>query len=224
MISAPMLDRKAVVPDALLPAYWEIASTLIMPNSVLELNLNEAQVEEIRALFVTHGCFLEMYEPVVRTVQELVYANVWPRFVQTLQKHPRGLPKKMGRTWMAFFYRNAPGRGEHDVEEDEGKESVATGSVEEGERKVVGSSKFSLAGIQARWRQYWRRTSQPRDGGERHAQSGTEMAHGDHGESMASDSGGSNDKDMDGLRQFGVMQELDLSALQRIIVSENLPR
>ncbi|KFH71552.1 hypothetical protein MVEG_01850 [Podila verticillata NRRL 6337] len=224
LISALMLDRKTAVPDALLPAYWEIASTFIMPNSVLELNLNETQVEDIRALFVTHDCFLEMYEPVVRTVQELVYANVWPRFVQTLQKHPRGLPKKMGRTWMAFFYRNAPGGGEQDVEED-GEESVATGSVEESERKAVGSSRFSLAGIQARWRQYWRRTSQSRDGGERHAQSGTEMTRGDHGENMASGGGDDDDeKDTDGLRQFGVMQELDLSALQHIIVSGNLPR
>lgn len=224
LISALMLDCKTAMPDALLPAYWEIACMFIMPNSVLELNLNEAQVEEIRALFVNQGCFLEMYEPVVRTVQELVYANVWPRFVQTIQRHPRGLPKRMRWTWKAFFYWNASGGGEKVVEEDGEKESVATGSVEDCEQKA-GSSGFSLVGIQARWRQYWRRTSQPRDGGERHVQSGAEMARGDHGENTASGSGGSDDgKDMDGLRQFGVMQDLDLSALQHIIVSGNLPR
>lgn len=217
LISALMLDRKTAVPEALLPAYWEIARTFIMPNAVLELNLDESQVEEIRGLFVNQACFLEMYEPVVRTVQELVYANVWPRFVQSLQKNPR-VPRKK-KIWRLFIYTHWGAQG--DDGEEEGKaEPVATNSVVESERKAAGSSWFSLGGIQARWRQYWGRASQPQDCGQ--TQIGTEMARGDLGENAASGVG-DDDKEMDELRQFGVMQELDLSALQRIIVSGNLP-
>ncbi|KAG0354453.1 hypothetical protein BG005_006470 [Podila minutissima] len=223
LISALMLDRKTAVPEALLPAYWEIANTFIMPNAVLELNLNEAQVEEIRGLFVHHACFLEMYEPVVRSVQELVYANVWPRFVQSLQKHPRGLPRRM-RILRIFVYSRQSDAREQEGDEDVRAVPMATNSVVVSERKAGHSSGFSLAGIRTHWRRYWglQVTSQTR--GERsHAQSGIEMAHGRLDENAAS-GGDDEDKEMNRLRQFGVMQELDLSPLQRIIVSGGLPR
>ncbi|KAG0038766.1 hypothetical protein BGZ82_010922 [Podila clonocystis] len=224
LISTLMLNRKTAVPEALLPAYWEIASTFIMPNAVLELNLDEAQVEEIRDLFVHHACFLEMYEPVVRAVQELVYANVWPRFVQSLQKYPRGLPKKK-RIWRVFVYSRQSDPREQEGDGEEKAESVAANSVVESERKAGNSNGLSLAGIQTLWRRYWgsQGTSQPRDGERGHAQSGTEMARGDLDANAAS-GGDDDEKEMDGLRQFGVMQELDLSALQRIIVSGSMPR
>ncbi|KAF9330989.1 hypothetical protein BG006_006107 [Podila minutissima] len=187
LISALMLDRKTAVPEALLPAYWEIANTFIMPNAVLELNLDEAQVEEIRGLFVHHACFLEMYEPVVRSVQELVYANVWPRFVQSLQKHPRGLPRRM-RILRIFVYSCQSDAREQEGDEEDRSESVATNSVVVSERKAGHSSGFSLAGIRTRWRRYWglQGTSQTRDGERSHAQSGIEMAHGRLDENAAS--------------------------------------
>ncbi|KAG0030349.1 hypothetical protein BGZ81_002784 [Podila clonocystis] len=224
LISTLMLNRKTAVPEALLPAYWEIASTFIMPNAVLELNLDERQVEEIRELFVHHACFLEMYEPVVRAVQELVYANVWPRFVQSLQKYPRGLPRKK-RIWRVFVYSRQSDPREQESDGEEKTESVAANSLVESERKAGGSNGFSLAGIQTLWRRYWgsQGTSQPPDGERGHAQSGTEMARGDLDASAASGGGDDVEKEMDGLRQFGVMQELDLSALQRI-VSDSVPR
>ncbi|KAG0085396.1 hypothetical protein BGZ93_008640 [Podila epicladia] len=224
LISALMLDRKTAVPEALLPAYWEIASTFIMPNSVLELNLDETQVEEIRGLFVHHACFLEMYEPVVRSVQELVYANVWPRFVQSLQKHPRGLPRRM-RIWRIFVYSRQDARGLEGDEEGKA-EPEATNSVVVSERNTGHSSVFSFAGLWARWRRYWgsQGNSQPRDGERDYDQSGTEMARGDLNMNAASGVDDDDDKEMGRLRQFGVMQDLDLSALQRVIVSGSLPR
>ncbi|KAF9351493.1 hypothetical protein BGX26_010507 [Mortierella sp. AD094] len=106
------INGKTPVPRALLAAYWEISQTFIMPNAILELNLSEHYVSEIRNLFLNSECYLEMYEPIVREVQELVYSNVWPRFIQSIQRQPQGFPGKFKRTWNAFFGKGPEDQGD----------------------------------------------------------------------------------------------------------------
>ncbi|KAG0318548.1 hypothetical protein BGZ99_005604 [Dissophora globulifera] len=117
------LHRRTPVPRALLPAYWEICHTFILPNATLELNLNQVVAHEIRRLFMLSNCYLEMYAPVVREVQELVYANVWPRFVYSLQqRQPQGFSEKVRKSWKSIF-----GRGDNSV--DVHAEATAAGEL-----------------------------------------------------------------------------------------------
>ncbi|KAF9432447.1 hypothetical protein BGZ76_010795 [Entomortierella beljakovae] len=104
-INANIIDGNMIVPKALLPAYWELYHTFIKPNSSLELNLSEHYVTEIKRLFLNSECFIEMYEPIFKEVQELVYSNVWPRFIQSIQRHPHGLPGKFKRSLNSFVRR-----------------------------------------------------------------------------------------------------------------------
>ncbi|KAG0279992.1 hypothetical protein BGZ95_011668 [Linnemannia exigua] len=78
----------------------DLHSDVVMP---MPNGRTPTHVSEIKRLFATNGCYLEMYEPIVREVQELVYSNVWPRFIQSIQRQPQGFPGKFKRTWKAFF-------------------------------------------------------------------------------------------------------------------------
>ncbi|KAF9170555.1 hypothetical protein BGX20_008809 [Mortierella sp. AD010] len=118
-IDISTINGRTPVPRALLAAYWEICQTFIIPNAILELNLNERYVSEIKSLFLNSECYLEMYEPIVKEVQELVYSNVWPRFIQSIQRQPQGSLGKLKRTWNALF-----GKGSEDL----GDEIYATQS------------------------------------------------------------------------------------------------
>ncbi|KAF9085625.1 hypothetical protein BGX23_009511 [Mortierella sp. AD031] len=108
----PTPNGRTPVPRALLSAFWEIYQTFIMSNSILELNLSEALVSEVKRLFAHNECYLEMYEPIVKEVQELVYSNVWPRFIQSIQRQPQGFPGKFKRTWKVFFGRGPAEQGD----------------------------------------------------------------------------------------------------------------
>ncbi|KAF9539934.1 hypothetical protein BGW38_009899, partial [Lunasporangiospora selenospora] len=102
-----------------------------MPNAVLELNLDEALVNEIRALFLTGDCYLEMYEPIVREVQELVYSNVWPRFVQSIQRNPQGTPGKFKRTWKSIFSDSSSSRVGQSADGPHGLYGISEGAAGE---------------------------------------------------------------------------------------------
>ncbi|KAF9115733.1 hypothetical protein BGX27_006680 [Mortierella sp. AM989] len=111
-IDVSNINGKTLVPKALLPAYWEICQTFIMPNSVLELNLSEHHVTKVKDLFLTSKCYLEMYESIAKEVQELVYSNVWPRFIQSIQRQPQGFSGKFKRTWNTFFGKEPEDQGD----------------------------------------------------------------------------------------------------------------
>ncbi|KAG0207290.1 hypothetical protein BGX28_001447 [Mortierella sp. GBA30] len=223
----PTFNRRTPVPRALQSAYWEISNTFIMPNSILELNLTEAHIHEIRSLFANSECYLEMYEPIVKEVQELVYSNVWPRFVQSIQRHPSGLPGKFKRTWKAFF-----GKGP----EDQGDEIYHGGTGIRGEGKDVprrwdndelprsSQQRLDTCDTEDDYTQRPLPMPPPPQASYIHGRPsylGRPLAHpgvirlrGGESEDRI-DCCCENDLDM---TQFGVMQELDLSAFQRIVV------
>ncbi|KAF9177020.1 hypothetical protein BGZ50_009324 [Haplosporangium sp. Z 11] len=230
--------QRTPVPSALLSAYWEICNTFIMPNSILELNLTEAQVDEVRQLFGANDCYLEMYEPIVREVQELVYSNVWPRFVQSLQHQPQGLPRKLKRAWKTFF-----GKGPEDQEDEVyhggsgigGEGFSSKGRRDRGDRSSnFGNGSPSQDMLQNPQQEQHQLDDGSEIEGYMLAQPHASYIHGqpaylggELGDSgvIRLRGGLSNDGNDDGdpyevadLNQFGVMQELDFSALQRIVI------
>ncbi|KAF9897599.1 hypothetical protein BX616_005297, partial [Lobosporangium transversale] len=139
------------VPRALLPAYWEICHTFIMPNATLELNLSGHYVQEIKDLFLNSEPYLEMYEPIVREVQELVYVNVWPRFVQSIQKQPHSRAEMLKGSWKSFSGKTRAEKRrigafhqdldqEHDLVEVGGGEGEGEGGGGGGEGRGKGES------------------------------------------------------------------------------------
>ncbi|KAG0261357.1 hypothetical protein BG011_001070 [Mortierella polycephala] len=230
--------QRTPVPAALLSAYWEISNTFIMPNSILELNLTEVQVDEVRQLFGTNDCYLEMYESIVKEVQELVYSNVWPRFVQSIQRQPQGLPGKFKRTWKALF-----GKGPEDQEDEVYRR--ASGIREEGfsskGRRDRGDRSSNFGGgspSQDMLQNPQQEQHQLDDGsgfeGYMLAQPQASYIHGQpaylggdlgdpgviqlRGRLLNDGNDGRDPYEIPDLNQFGVMQELDFSALQRIVV------
>ncbi|KAG0235198.1 hypothetical protein BGW42_005662 [Actinomortierella wolfii] len=103
-MAVPQLTRTPV-PAPLLPAYYAIYKTFIKPSSLLPLNLNDEIVQDITMLFQTESCYLEMYEPVVREVQNMVYDNVWRHFVLSIQTNPPvlGSLSRWKRGWKLLF-------------------------------------------------------------------------------------------------------------------------
>jgi len=223
----PTPNQRTPIPRALLPAYWEICRTFIMPNATLELNLDEEHVGYIKRLFKNNECYLEMYEPIVREVQELVYSNVWPRFVQSIQRQPQGLSEKFLKTWHGLFGGSSRSRGD---------EEMCTGHA-------TTSTTFGVRG----WRHSGRRQQQHHLGStsrDRLQQQPTECMLMERGFAKATSSvspspppqpsyvhgflGGAGDRSTRGgekgedmemdVGQFGVMQELDFTVLQRIVV------
>ncbi|KAF9955033.1 hypothetical protein BGZ72_004090 [Mortierella alpina] len=223
MMIMPSYGRRTPVPRALQSAYWEISNTFIMPNSILELNLNEAHINEVKRLFANAECYLEMYEPIVKEVTELVYSNVWPRFVQSIQRHPSGLPGKFKRTWKAFF-----GKGP----EDQGDEIYYQGSGIRGEGRPRGEDRSQDGGalpfsLQQRLGGYdlERPLPLPPPPQASYIHGRPSYLTGPNGVPGVIRLRGGSQDDMDyvceqdiDVSHFGVMQELDLSALQRIVV------
>ena len=229
----PTPNGRAPVPKALMGAFWEIYQTFIMANSILELNLCEAHVREIKRLFASNECYLEMYEPIVREVQELVYSNVWPRFIQSIQRQPQGFPGKFKRTWKAFFGKGPEdqgdgifdgqmdelfeyhGRGVHrELAHQEGEEGRRGSEGEEGKEFAMQSYVPSPPPPQAPYIHgqfaYLGESSVP-------GLEGLNVRVGDATGQDERDTRGGGEEHLD-LGRFGVMQELDLSALQRIVV------
>ncbi|KAK3829120.1 MAG: hypothetical protein J3Q66DRAFT_395332 [Benniella sp.] len=231
----PTPNQRTPIPRALLPAYWEISRTFIMPNATLELNLDEEHVEYIKRLFKNNECYLEMYEPIVREVQELVYSNVWPRFVQSIQRQPQGFSEKFLKTWHGLFGGSSRSCGDEEL-----CTGHATTSTTFGVRRLVG------------WRHSGRRQQQHHIGStsrDRLQQQPTESMLMERGFAKATSSvspspppppppqssyihgflgGGAGDRSTRGgekgedvemdVGEFGVMQELDCTVLQRIVV------
>ncbi|KAF9350242.1 hypothetical protein BGX34_001340 [Mortierella sp. NVP85] len=228
----PTPNQRTPIPRALLSAYWEISRTFILPNATLELNLDEEHVEYIKRLFKNNECYLEMYEPIVREVQELVYSNVWPRFVQSIQRQPQGFSEKFMRTWHGLFGKSSRSRGD---------EEMCTGHATASTRGLAG------------WRHSGRRQQQHHLGStsrDRLQQQPAESMLMERGFAKATSSvspspappappppqsssihgflGGAGDRSTRGCEKgedmemdvghFGVMQELDFTVLQRIVV------
>ncbi|KAF9130884.1 hypothetical protein BGW39_002525 [Mortierella sp. 14UC] len=231
----PSSNGKTPVPKALMAAFWGIYQTFIMSNSILELNLCETHVSDIKRLFANNECYLEMYEPIVKEVQELIYSNVWPRFIQSIQRQPQGFPGKFKRTWKAFFGKGPEdqgdgifdgrmggffghyGRGDHDL-----NNLSAHRHGDESRRGSDGEEGLSAAAAAAAAKDYLPSPAPPQ----------ASYIHGQFGYLGGSDIPGleglagstvRGEKDVCGeeqldLGRFGVMQDLDLSALQRIVV------
>ncbi|KAF8977292.1 hypothetical protein BGZ46_007496 [Entomortierella lignicola] len=224
------INGRTPVPKALLSAYWEICQTFIMPNAVLELNLPEDMVTEIRDLFLTSGCYLEMYEPVVREVQELVYANVWPRFIQSIQRQPQGRVKK---AWNSLLRK---GSKYQENEIYEGQSSGFSGWLNRGRVHDVIHGGNGANGSTSQ--DYLNRNVDSMELGSLqpmpaptplppppqssyiHGQySYLGMSNDQSSLPQGSRSGGdTGDMEQLDLGQFGVMQDLDFSALQHIVV------
>ncbi|KAG9069302.1 hypothetical protein KI688_010201 [Linnemannia hyalina] len=229
----PTPNGRTPVPKALMAAFWEIYQTFIMANSILELNLSESHVSEIKRLFASNECYLEMYEPIVREVQELVYSNVWPRFIQSIQRQPQGFPGKFKRTWKAFF-----GKGPEDQEDGifDGRmggifgyhsrrdlHELAHQESEEGRRGSEGEEGKEFA------MKSYVPSPPPPQASYIHGQfaylGGSDVPGLEGLNVCVDDAAGQDEKDGRGggeehldLGRFGVMQELDFSALQRIVV------
>ncbi|KAF9142273.1 hypothetical protein BGX30_002981 [Mortierella sp. GBA39] len=229
----PTPNGRTPVPKALMAAFWEIYQTFIMANSILELNLCESHVSEIKRLFANKECYLEMYEPIVREVQELVYSNVWPRFIQTIQRQPQGFPGKFKRTWKAFFGKGPEdqedgifdgrmgglfgyhSRGElHELTHQEGEEGRRGSEGEDGEEFAMKSYVPSPPPPQA---SYIHGQFAYLGGSDVPGLEGSNVCVGDAAGQDEKDGRGGGEEHLD-LGRFGVMQELDFSALQRIVI------
>ncbi|KAG0376710.1 hypothetical protein BGX24_007329 [Mortierella sp. AD032] len=232
----PIPNGRTPVPKALLAAFWEIYQTFIMSNSILELNLSETHVSEVKRLFATNECYLEMYEPIVREVQELVYSNVWPRFIQSIQRQPQGFPGKFKRTWKAFFGKGPEDQGDGIFDGrmggffgqyNRGDFELGSHSAhrqgEEGRRGSDGKEGVSATAAAAAAKNYLPSPPLPQ-ASYIHGQfaylggsniPGLEGRNGNTGQGEKDDVYGEEQLDFG---RFGVMQDLDLSALQRIVV------
>ncbi|KAF8946637.1 hypothetical protein BGZ47_011780 [Haplosporangium gracile] len=228
----PTPNGRTPVPKALMAAFWEIYQTFIMANSILELNLCEAHVSEIKRLFASNKCYLEMYEPIVREVQELVYSNVWPRFIQSLQRQPQGFPGKFRRTWKAFFGKGpedqADGifdrrmddlfgyndRGDHYELTDQQGVEECRGSEGEEVGKEVAINSYIPSPPQA---SYIHGQFAYLEGSNIPDLEGLNVRVGDGISQDEKDGRGGSEEQLH-LGRFGVMQELDLSAFQRIVI------
>ncbi|KAG0020461.1 hypothetical protein BGZ80_004162 [Entomortierella chlamydospora] len=227
-IDISTINGRTPVPRALLAAYWEICQTFIMPNAILELNLNERYVSEIKSLFLNSECYLEMYEPIVKEVQELVYSNVWPRFIQSIQREPQGFFGKLKRTWNTLFGKGSEDLGDeiyaaqsnrltgrfhrsrvHDAASNDGR--GLGGSVPQGQLNQNADT-MELVSLQL--------TPPPPQASYIHGQycylglssDGGALCGGSQSSIEASDM-----EQLD-LGRFGVMQDLDFSALQHIVI------
>ncbi|KAF9571573.1 hypothetical protein EC968_000390 [Mortierella alpina] len=233
MMILPSYGRRTPVPRALQSAYWEISNTFIMPNSILELNLNEAHINEVKRLFANAECYLEMYEPIVKEVTELVYSNVWPRFVQSIQRHPSGLPGKFKRTWKAFFGKGPEDQGDEIYYRESGTRGGGRrdGSRSHGEdREQDGncpqfSQQQRLGGYDLEQMYAGRPLPLPPPPQASYIHGRPSYLTGPNGVPGVIRLRGGSQDDMDyvceqdiDVSHFGVMQELDLSALQRIVV------
>ncbi|CAO3563329.1 unnamed protein product [Mortierella alpina] len=232
MMILPSYGRRTPVPRALQSAYWEISNTFIMPNSILELNLNEAHINEIKRLFANAECYLEMYEPIVKEVTELVYSNVWPRFVQSIQRHPSGLPGKFRRTWKAFFGKGPEDQGDEIYYQESGIRGGGRDGCRShgGDRDQDGGPPQSaqqqrFGGYDLEQMYAGRPLPLPPPPQASYIHGRPSYLTGPNGvPGVIRLRGGSQDEmdyvceqDID-VSHFGVMQELDLSALQRIVV------
>ncbi|KAF9907591.1 hypothetical protein EC991_010803 [Linnemannia zychae] len=229
----PTPNGRTPVPKALMAAFWEIYQTFIMSNSILELNLCETHVNEIKRLFAENECYLEMYEPIVKEVQELVYSNVWPRFIQSIQRQPQGFPGKFKRTWKAFFGKGPEDRGDgifdgrmggffgHYSRDHSLNNLSAHQHGEESRRGSDGEEGISAA--EAAAAKDYLPSPPPPQASYIHGQfaylGGSEVP-GLEGLIGARDRDEKDvcREDQLDLGRFGVMQDLDLSALQRIVV------
>ncbi|KAG0367370.1 hypothetical protein BC939DRAFT_502770 [Gamsiella multidivaricata] len=219
--TAPSTNRRTPVPRALLPAYWEITHTFIMPHATLQLNLDEEHVAYIKQLFMDSECYLEMYEPIIKEVQELVYSNVWPRFVQSLQRRPQGLPGKFKRKWRSFCGTgSAEGQDCEDIYMgySSGGKGGWQSNVSRTDQMGGSTSQDHLQQHQSDIQE--RGFSQaPPQASYVHQQFGYLTRGGEEG-GRGGEGGRRNEKDdieMDVVR-FGVMQDLDMSVLQHIVV------
>lgn len=229
----PTPNGRTPVPKALMAAFWEIYQTFIMANSILELNLSEVHVSEVKRLFANNECYLEMYEPIVREVQELVYSNVWPRFIQSIQRQPQGFPGKFKRTWKAFFGKGPEdqgdgifdgrmgmselfgyhGRGDHQQGEEgsrvsEGEEVGGVGEI---------ATKSYLPALPLPQASYIHGQFANLGGSDIPGLGGLNVRVGHSADQEEKNYDGYGDGELD-LGRFGVMQELDLSALERIVI------
>ncbi|KAK3815888.1 MAG: hypothetical protein JOS17DRAFT_405990 [Linnemannia elongata] len=229
----PTPNGRTPVPKALMAAFWEIYQTFIMANSILELNLCETHVSQVKRLFANNECYLEMYEPIVREVQELVYSNVWPRFIQSIQRQPQGFPGKFKRTWKAFFGKGPEdqgdgifdgrigglfgyhGRGDHhELAHQDGEEGHLGFEGEEGKEFAMKNYVPSPPPPQA---SYIHGQFAYLGGSGVPGLEGLNVRVGDDAGQGEKDGRSGGEEHLD-LGRFGVMQELDLSALQRIVV------
>ncbi|KAG0001716.1 hypothetical protein BGZ65_003257 [Modicella reniformis] len=224
----PCPEQRTPVPRALLPAYWEISRTFIMPNATLELNLDEERVDYIKKLFQNNECYLEMYEPIAREVQELVYSNVWPRFVRSIQRAPQGFSEKFIKTWNGLFGDGS--RGRHCDDEEIFMNHTLSFRV-----KGVGgwrhaNRQIRLGGSSSRDHLQQQQTESMMERRESKTVSSIapsppqasyipgQFGFLDRGRSGDKSTGG-NEKDNDtDVEQFGVMQDLDFTVLQHIVV------
>ncbi|KAG0297299.1 hypothetical protein BGZ96_007036 [Linnemannia gamsii] len=231
----PTPNGRTPVPKALMAAFWEIYQTFILANSILELNLSEAHVSEVKRLFANNECYLEMYEPIVREVQELVYSNVWPRFIQSIQRQPQGFPGKFKRTWKAFFGKGPEDQGDGIYDGQMGMSELFgyNGRIdhqqgEEGYRGSEGEEVGGGGGKEIATKSYLPSLPPPQASyihGQFAYLGGSEIpgleglnVRVDHSAGQVEKNYGSyGDEHLD-LGRFGVMQELDFSALERIVI------
>ncbi|KAI8345091.1 hypothetical protein B0O80DRAFT_475695 [Mortierella sp. GBAus27b] len=229
------LSERTPVPRALLPAYWEITRTFILPNATLELNLDEDHVDDIKRLFKNNECYLEMYEPIVQEVQELVYSNVWPRFVQSIQRPPQGFSVKFLKTWHGLF---GGGSRTGDIGNEEVYMGHSTASTSKGlggggwrhtnnKQKHCGRStsrdRLQQQSESIMMERGFSKTMSsvspspsPPQASYNHSQYGI-LGGGRRGNGSNRGCEKEEDTDVD-VGQFGVMQDLDFTVLQRIIV------
>ncbi|GJJ73499.1 hypothetical protein EMPS_05857 [Entomortierella parvispora] len=214
----PVMDRMTPVPKALLPAYWELADTFVMPWSDTQLNLPDEIVQEIRRQFETSECYLEMFEPVVREIQELVYVNVWPRFVVFLQKQPQGFRGRMKLAWKRFTDRVWVGNhfagNHHDGNGYNGEGGVYRGPTTPRPHELSRTSSGQFPETIYQDEEDIARAQQQQAEGYIQNQYSYLGGLG----AVRPRAGEAKEVSEEELGQFGVMQELDLTALQRIVV------
>jgi len=211
----PVMDRMTPVPKALLPAYWELADTFIMPWSETQLNLSGEIVREIRRLFEESQCYLEMFEPVVREIQELVYVNVWPRFVVFLQKQPQGFRGRMKQTWKSFTDRVRVGNNLGGIEYSE-EDGVYQGPVSQRPQEPSSATSEQFPEMIFQDEEDIARARQQRAQG--YLQSQYSYLAGPGAIRLRGGENEGKEVSEEELGQFGVMQELDLTAFQRIVI------
>ncbi|KAF9944518.1 hypothetical protein BGZ70_004571, partial [Mortierella alpina] len=176
-------------------------------------------------------CYLEMYEPIVKEVTELVYSNVWPRFVQSIQRHPSGLPGKFRRTWKAFFGKGPEDQGDEIYYRESGIRGGGRGGCgshgqdrgqEGGPPQFSQQQRFNGYDLEQMYAGRPLPLPPPPQASYIHGRP-SYLTGPDGVPGVIRLRGGSQD-DMDyvceqdiDVSHFGVMQELDLSALQRIV-------
>lgn len=211
----PVMDRMTPVPKALLSAYWELADAFIMPWSDTQLNLPYEMVQEIRRLFEESQCYLEMFEPVVREIQELVYVNVWPRFVVYLQRQPRGFRGRMKQAWKAFTDRIRVGNHLGGVGYS-GEDGVYQGTMSHRaqDMSMAMSEQFPETIYQDEEDIAYARQQRAQG----YIQNQYSYLAGPSAIRLRSGADEGKEVSEEELGQFGVMQELDFTALERIVV------